>query len=229
MSSPETISPVNPLPPVIVALFLLMMGIECLFQLGARGLAGGPEAIGWRNTAIQTYGFNADIMGWMVQNGRFPQEHLMRFVSYIFVHGTFTHALFAGAMLLALGKFVGEVFSQWATLVLFIASSVAGAAAYGFLVGQGQPWLVGAFPGVYGLIGGFTFLMWLRLGQMGAQQARAFSLIGVLMFLQLVFGLLFGGNGEWLADIAGFAFGFLLSFFLAPGGWAKIRNKIRHQ
>ena len=227
MSSPENISPVNPLPPVIVALFLLLLGIELVFQMGARGLAGGAGGIGWRSSAIQTYGFNADIMRWMLQNGQYPGEHVMRFVSYIFVHGTFTHAAFAGAMLLALGKFVGEVFNQWATLALFLASSVGGAAIYGLLSGQGQPWLVGAFPGVYGLIGGFTYLMWLKLGQMGAQQARAFSLIGFLMALQLVFGLLFGSNGEWLADVGGFAFGFLLSFFLAPGGWAKIRERLR--
>lgn len=168
-------------------------------------------------------------MGWMLQNGRFPEEHLIRFVTYGFVHGSFTHALFAGVMLLALGKFVGEVFNQWATLVLFIGSSVAGAALYGLLVSGAQPWLAGAFPGVYGLIGGFTYLMWLKLGQMGAQQARAFSLIGILLALQLIFALLFGGSSEWLADIGGFAFGFMLSFFLSPGGWAKIRAKIRHQ
>lgn len=229
MSSPQNISPVNPLPPVIVALFLVVIGIEAVFLLGEQGFVGGPQAIGWRNTAIQTYGFNADIMAWMVANGRYPQEHVMRFISYCFLHGTMTHALFASAMLLALGKFVGEVFSQWATLALFIASSMIGAAIYGLMAGQEQPWLVGAFPGVYGLIGGFTYLMWLKLGQMGAGQARAFSLIGFLMALQLIFGVLFGSNGEWLADVGGFAAGFLLSFILAPGGWAKIREKIRRQ
>ncbi len=228
MSSPETIPPVNPLPPVIVALFLVIFGVELVFQLGARGLAGGPGGVGWRSSAIQDYGFNGDIMRWMLQNGRYPGEHVLRFVSYVFLHGTFTHAVFAGAMLLALGKFVGEVFSQWATLILFFASSIAGAAIYGLWEGE-QPWLIGAFPGVYGLIGGFTYLMWLKLGQMGERQARAFSLIGVLMALQLIFGVLFGGNGEWLADVGGFAFGFLLSFFLSPGGWAKIRARIRHQ
>lgn len=228
MSSPENISPVNPLPPVIVALFLVIMGIELVFQLGARGLAGGPAGIGWRVSAIRSYGVNSDVAAWMLQNGRYPAEHLIRFVSYIFIHGTFTHALFAGAMLLALGKFVGEVFSQWATLLLFIASAVGGAVIYGALAGQ-QLMLVGAFPGVYGLIGGFTYLIWLKLGQMGAQQARAFSLIGVLMALQLIFGVLFGSNGEWLADVSGFAFGFALSFLLAPGGWAKIRDRIRRQ
>ncbi len=127
MSSPENISPVNPLPPVIVALFLVIMGIELVFQMGARGLAGGPAGIGWRSTAIQTYGVNDRVVELILQ-GRYSAELFFRFLAYLFVHGSFTHALFAGAMLLALGKFVGEVFSQWATLALFIASSVAGAA-----------------------------------------------------------------------------------------------------
>jgi len=162
-SNPNTQSPVNPLPPVVVALFLVIVGVEAAFSLGAKGFIGGPGALGWRNSAIQTYGFNSDIMGWMFANGRFPQEHMIRFVSYIFVHGDFTHALFGGAMILALGKFVGDVFNQWATLALVLISSIVGALVFG-LIAPEQPWLTGAFPGVYGLIGGFTYLMWLKLG-----------------------------------------------------------------
>lgn len=228
MSSPQTDSPLNPIPPVVVALFLAIIVIEAVFSLGTRGMIGGPEAVGWRQGAIQDYGFNAEIFGWMLQNGVWPLEHVKRFITYVFAHGSFTHALFAGVMLLALGKFVGEVFSQWATLLLFVTSAIAGAVVFG-LVAPERPWLIGAFPGVYGLIGGFTYLLWLRLGQMGENQARAFSLIGILMVLQLIFGLLFGSNSTWLADVSGFGFGFLLSFFLAPGGWAKIRARIRHR
>ena len=227
-SDPNNASPVNPIPPVVVALFLVIVVIEAAFTLGTRGMLGGPEAVGWRNGAIERYGFNRDIMAWMFGNGVYPREHLTRFVTYGFVHGTFTHALFAGAMLLALGKFVGDVFNQWATLALFVISLAAGGLTYGLLSG-GSPWLIGAFPGVYGLIGGFTYLMWLKLGQMGAQQYRAFTLIGFLLAIQLVFGLLFGGNGEWLADIGGFVAGFFASFLLSPGGFRKLRDKMRHQ
>lgn len=220
-------SPVNPLPPVVVVLFLAIIGVEAAFMLGARGLIGGPGAIGWRNVAIQAYGFNAEVARWMLENGRTPPEHLLRFVSYPFVHGDFTHALFAGALLLALGKFVGEVFSGWALLALFAVSCLCGAAVFG-LMAPAQPWLVGAFPGVYGLIGGFTYLMWLKLGQMGAQQYRAFTLIGVLLAIQLVFGLIFGSNSTWIADLAGFCAGFAASFVLSPGGFARLRAKLRH-
>ena len=69
----------------------------------------------------------------------------------------------------------------------------------------------------------------LRLGQLGENQIRAFSLIGFLLFVQLVFGLLFGSNAEWVADIAGFGIGFALSIILVPGGWAKLVNRLRQR
>ena len=36
------------------------------------------------------------------------------------------------------------------------------------------------------------------------------------------------GN-DWVADLGGFVAGFVLSFVLAPGGWAAIRARIRHE
>jgi membrane associated rhomboid family serine protease len=161
----------------------------------------------------------------MLTNGVYPGDYLMRFVTFPFVHGDFTHALFAGVMMLAMGKFVGEVFSGWATLVVFVASAALGALVYGLLV-LDPPWVYGAFPGVYGLIGAFTYLLWLKLGELGAQQARAFTLIGFLMGAQLLFSLLFGGTLRWVADLTGFCTGFAASFVLRPGGWSKLRARL---
>jgi rhomboid protease GluP len=220
-------SPVNPLPRVVIALFAVVMGIEALFSLGAQGIIGGPQAIGWRLGAMQGYAFSAEIFQWMLANGRWPTEHLARFVTYPFIHGNFTHALFAGVMLLALGKFVGEVFRGWAVLAVFFGASIGGAAIYGLLAASPIP-LLGAFPGVYGLIGAFTYLLWLRLGQEGGPQIRAFKLIAFLMGIQLVFGILFGGSRDWIADLSGFVFGFGLSFVVSPGGFARLREKLRH-
>ena len=223
----EHTGPVNPVPPVVVALFLAIVLIEVAFYLGSKGLIGGPGAIGWRQAMAERYGFNGAILDWMMDNGRWPFEHVIRFVTYPFIHGGFTHAIFAGVMVLAIGKMVGEVFSSLATVLVFFASTIVGALAYGIILDE-RAWLIGAFPGVYGLIGAFTFLLWLRLGQMGARQVRAFSLIGFLLGIQLLFGLLFGGPSDWIADVAGFATGFLLSFVVSPGGWAKLRAKLRH-
>ena len=224
--APEIISPVNSLPPVVVALFLMIMGIEATLTLAARGLIGGPGGVGWRLDALQTYAFSGPIFDWMLANTQWPVDQLIRFVSYLFVHGSFTHALFVCVMFLALGKMVGEVFSGFATLSVFIVSGVIGALAYALMLDEQAP-LIGGFPGVYGLIGAFTYLLWLRLGEMGAQQVRAFSLIGFLMGIQLIFGVFFDVQNDWLADVFGFATGFAMSFVVSPGGFARLRDMVR--
>ncbi len=223
--------PLNPLPPVVWLLALPIAAAEIVLSLGARGIVGGPEAMGWRLAALQDYAFLDPVFDWMLENGTYPPEYLLRFVSYPFVHGNFTHALIAIVFLLALGKFVGEVFRAWAFLAVFFGAAVAGALAYGIVLDTRVP-LVGAFPAVYGLIGAFTFILWARLGAIQADRRRAFLLIGFLMLFQLVFGivnwLLFGSASfDWVADLAGFAAGFLLSFVVSPGGWAGLLARLR--
>lgn len=217
---------VNPLPPVVVALFLFIIGIEAVFSLGARGIIGGPEAVGWRHAAIQDYAYYGEILRWMWETGRWPAEHLIRFVTYPFVHGSFTHALFVGVFVLAMGKMVAEVFGGVAMLLVFVLSGIGGALAYTLLVNDPFP-LIGGFAPVYGLIGAFTYMLWHSLSRVGANQARAFTLIAFLMGFQLIFGLLFGLQNDWVADLAGFATGFGLSFFVSPGGWARIRRGVQ--
>lgn len=226
MREDTEISPINPLPPVVAALFIIILGIEVAFALGARGILGDTDGLVWRVMAVETYGFNGQILDWMLANGVYPFEHLIRLVAYLFVHANSTHAIFVGIMVLALGKMVGEVFYSVATLAIFLCSGVCGAAVYGYVL-KDPHWLIGGFPGVYGLIGAFTFLRWIHLRVLGRSQRRAFSLIGVLLGIQLVFGVLFGGSNDWLADAAGFAAGFCLSFFVCPGGWRKIQDLLR--
>lgn len=228
MSNPENISPVNPLPPVVVALAAAVFLIEAAFNLGARGLIGGPEAIGWRTMAIGTYTPSGLLFDRMLETGRYPLEHLLRFVTYPFIHVSFTHMIFAAVLLLALGKFVGEVFRWWAVLLVFFASAIMGAVVYGVFVDSGVA-LIGAYPAVYGLIGAFTFLLWVNLAAHGANQYRAFSMIGFLLFIQLVFGVFFGGGPDWIADVAGFVTGFTLSFVVSPGGWSRVLSKLRRR
>ncbi|MFY9211956.1 MAG: rhomboid family intramembrane serine protease [Aestuariivita sp.] len=227
MSSDPNASPVNPLPPLVVVLFLAIVLIEAAFSLGEQGMIGGASAVGWRLWAMQTYAFSGEIFDWMWQTGQWPPEHLMRFVTYGFVHASLVHAAFAGVILLAMGKMVAEAFGQWRMLLIFVLSGAGAALIYAVLLDDPVP-LIGAFPSVYGLIGGFTYLLWRNLEQMGQNQYRAFTLIGFLMAFQLIFGLLFGGQNDWIADVAGFVVGFALSFVLSPGGWSRMRDQIRH-
>ena len=153
---------------------------------------------------------------------------MKRFVTYGFVHASFTQALFAAALLLALGKFVGDVFSAGAVLLVVFGSMIFGAVVFG-LIAEGNTPLLGIYPAVYGLIGAYTYLIWLRLGASGQSQLKAFRLIGFLLGLQLVFGLLFGTSPVWIAEISGFVFGFAVSTIAAPGGWTALVTKLRER
>ncbi len=105
-------SPVNPLPASVVALAVVIFGVEVMFSMAQQGFLGGPGGIGWRTEALKNYAFFGEAVDWMVQNRRFPPELLARFVTYPLLHVNFTHALFVCVFILAIGKMVGEAFGQ---------------------------------------------------------------------------------------------------------------------
>ncbi len=218
-------SPINPLPPIVWIIALPMIAIEAILNLGARGVIGGADALGWRIAVLDRFAFFPDLLRHMIETDRYPLADVLRLVSYPLVQANLTNAIFVVVIFLALGKMVGEVFRWWAIVVVFF-----GSAAFAALVYTAIPVLtsaiVGGYPAVYGMIGAFTFLMWVRLVAQGANQYRAFGMIGFLLFAQFVFGFAFGGGTEWVADIAGFAAGFFLSFVVSPGGWARVRARL---
>lgn len=221
--------PLNPLPWVVWAIALPIIAMEVVVSLAAAGILGGAEGVGWRLQALEQFAFSPDYMRYLIEVQQFPADGLLRLVTYPFVHGSTMHAVFVVVILLALGKMVGEVFRWWAVLVTFFGSAAAAALIYSLVLPEVRQPLVGGYPAVYGLIGGFTFLLWVRLAGTGANQYRAFSLIGFLLGVQLVFGLLFGGGWEWVADIVGFATGFLLSFVISPGGFSRVLQRLRQR
>lgn len=225
-SRPE--GPFNALPPMVVAIALVLGGIELVFQIGSLGLIGGHDAIGWRNYAIQDFGFYDAVFEQMRAYNTWPLEHVARFFTYAFVHFSITHALMVVVFILALGKMVGETFGNFAVLVIFVVSTLAGSLAYGLFLTVDRP-LVGAYPAAYGFIGAYTFILWLGLGAMQQNRVRAFTLIGFLMGIQLVFGLLFGGSPDWVADLAGFVAGFAMAALLVPGAFGRIVSRLRQR
>ena len=216
------------MPPVVIVLFLLMAGVEAVLSLGEAGLVGGPRAIGWRLDLVRDYGFSGDLFDWMVANGQYPLFELKRLVTYPFIHLGFSHGLFAMVLLLALGKLVGEIMGQVAVAVIFFGSAIVGAAGYALLLND-PVWLAGGYPAVYGLIGGYSFIMWRKLAGQGSAQYRAFSLIAMLMGLQLIWGVLFETGTLWVAELIGFVCGFGLCFLVAPGEWSRLRTRMRRQ
>ncbi|MEO6298622.1 MAG: rhomboid family intramembrane serine protease [Paracoccaceae bacterium] len=226
--------PLNPLPPIVWLLALPMIAMEVVLNAGGSGMVGGPDAIGWRVQALQAFAFAPDYLRQMISLHQYPLDGLRRLISYPLVHTDATQATFVVVIFLALGKFVGEVFSWWALLAIFLLASVMGALAYAALP-MTQTALIGGYPPIYGMIGAYTFVLWVRQAASGGNQLRAFQLIGFLLGFQMVFavgtlaiyGSEAGVNWTWVADLAGFATGFLMSFVVSPGGWVRVLGKIR--
>lgn len=226
--NPHTEPPFNPMPWVVWVIALPMIALEALFNAAEAGLIGGAQGFGWRVAALERYAVWPAYFRQQSQAGAYDLELLMRFVSYPFLHINATHAIFAVVILLAMGKFVGDVFRPLATGAVYFASGAVGALVYASISSIDAP-LMGAYPGDYGLIGAFTFMIWVKLAGTGLNQLRAFSMIAFLLGVQLLFGLLFGGGPEWVADLTAFATGFFLSFVLSPGGLERVRDRIRQR
>lgn len=219
-------SPINPLPPVVVALALALFGVEIVLAAAGEGYIGGRAGIGWRIEAQRAFAFAPAYLGYILETGAVPWDAAKRFVTYAFLHHGFSHLLMVEVFLLALGKLVAETLSGWAVIVTFVVASVAGALVYGLVVGGGGL-LIGGYPAVYGLIGTYTFLLWTRAARTGQGQWRAFRLIGFLLMIQLIFGAIAGLNADWVAEIAGFAVGFAIAPVVAPGGFTRLRARLR--
>lgn len=225
-NQPNAESPFNALPPAVIALTALILGIEGVLQLANAGIIGGPRGVGWRIAAIEEFGFSSVVLDRVLVTGDYSFDMLKRFVTYPFINVQLTQVAFCAGLTLALGKFVGEFYGGLQIVVIYLVTAIFGAVVFGFMV-EGRYPLLGGFTPVYGLIGAYTYALWLRLGQAGDNQIKAFRLIGFLLALQLLFGLIFGTGNQWIAELSGFAAGFALSVVLAPGGWATLLTRLR--
>lgn len=220
--------PVNPVSPVIVLIFIAMIGIEGIFSLGNAGLIGGPQAVGWRLGALQDFAFSPAFLDYMAATGDLAPRLVMRVITYPFVNASFQSTLIGGVMFLALGKFVGEAMKSGGLLGIFLATTIGGALVFGLLAPE-TGMLYGAFPPAYGMIGAYSYILSVYYRAVGQNQVMAFRLIGVLMALQLLFGLFFEVGYAWVAEIAAFVLGFVLAPLMLPGGLSRLRRKLRHR
>lgn len=230
-------SPLNPVPAVVWALILPIIACEALFGLAQLGFVGGgaPGAgLAMRQVAVERTAYIPQIVLQLWEMRTVVLDQSWRIVTYPFVHMSLMNAVFVVVFCLALGNLIATQFRAWAVVALFFGSAIGGALVYTLVAGllpqfRYQP-LIGGYPAVYGFVGAFTFLLWTRLGQENANRMRAFTLIGMLLAFQLVFGILFqSGNTTWIAEVAGFCTGFLLSFVLIPGGVARVMRQIRQR
>ncbi|MEO0914789.1 MAG: rhomboid family intramembrane serine protease, partial [Pseudomonadota bacterium] len=177
-------SPLNPLPPVLIGLAAVMGLIEIAFQLGARGLVGGAQAVGWRLEAAQAFGFVDALWQQALTTQSWPLDTVQRFFTYLFIHQNATHAIFAIVLLVAIGNYSSKVFSGLAMGIVFVLSGIAGAISHGVFM-ETRWALLGAYPAVYGFLGLMTWTLWIVAKREGTNPALAFRLVGILVALQL--------------------------------------------
>ena len=218
---PDSRSPFQHLPPLVVGLAVAILAIEAVFQLGARGMIGGAGAVGWRIEAMTSYGLSSPLLRQSAVVRSLDAGALLRLATHPFIHLGATHAIFGAVLTLALGKAVSERFSAMALAGILVAGALGGAFTY-VLFFEGRTLLVGVYPAVYGMIGAYTWALWMKRERPG--RIMAFRLIGILLVLQLIVRLTIGGGPDWIADLGGFAAGFAASFALAPDGGARLRR-----
>ncbi|WP_092781558.1 rhomboid family intramembrane serine protease [Jannaschia pohangensis] len=227
---PRNQSPFNVLPPTVVALAIIILGIELIFQAGALGLAGGQQGPGWRITTLEQWSVSEVVWDWMFDTRSAPLDQLARFLTYPLLHGSLIEAGFVAVFVLAFGNAIAPVYDTWRFLLIFFGASIDGALAYLIFFDSPVP-LFGGFPGAYGLIGAFTYLT-LR-GLTRADPSKAFVLLGFLIAIQPVFAIVtLSGLSfvpRWIAEIAGAATGYALAMILFPGAIAGFRDRMRQR
>jgi rhomboid protease GluP len=222
--------PLNPLPPVVILLVILMVSVEAMFQLGEAQILGGAAGPAWRILIADQFGFSNAAVYWMWDTGQYPLALLIRFVSYPFVHANFGSALFSVVFVLALGKFVGDRVSSVVFLLIFFGSAIVAALVQVWFAGPTLT-MLGAGAASYGLIGALSWILFTEQREAGENGLKAFRLIASLAVLLGVFFALFGGS-DWFERMIGFLVGFAICLLMRPkagaglGYWVK-RLRVR--
>ena len=161
----------NNIPPGVLILGGVIGGIELFLQI---------FGLEWRSAAFLFLAFFPLDFGAPYKELFFAQNFVM-FFSYSFLHGNFFHMIINVAIFFALGKQIEEQLGAVNLILIFISTSIAGAAAYQILSSGSSVPMVGASGGVFGFFG---FIKGKELIY------RIRHNLTILPFLNLIFGLI---------------------------------------
>jgi len=114
---------VNPIPTSILLIFSGIILVEALLVFGFGGPLAKTETTIERLNLVQNYGVPPNLASWMFETGNFSINYISRFIVYPFINLSGLSVVFAAVLLLAFGKMVGEVFSSFSVILIWLLST----------------------------------------------------------------------------------------------------------
>lgn len=153
--------------------------------------------------------------------GVYPMQREVMFISYAFLHSGFLHLIGNMIVVLALGGIVVARIGEKGFLLLYVLSTLGGAAGFAFLSTSPSP-MIGASGAVFGLIGAWKFWEWQARHAVHAPMRPLWmSLVG-LTLLNVILWVAMSGFLAWEAHLGGFIMGVLFAAIVTP----TIRHRI---
>lgn len=199
----------KPLPRVLVLLVGVIALIEIILTLADHGYLFDPDL---RIRAFAVGAFWSGLLWGDYQPVYLGQSGLM-FVTHALLHGGFLHMVMNCTILLALGRFVEEIYDPRVILPVFLLGAIGGGAVYGLLSIGPYP-MVGASGAVFAFLGLWVAWDWRRHRLAGVSPRPIYLRVGVLVGLNVVFFFGLGGMLAWQAHLGGFLAGLFVGNYL---------------
>jgi membrane associated rhomboid family serine protease len=214
-------------PAIVLILIALLIGIEAVREAF---FASTPQLF-YRFGFVPAR-YSASFLAAHQIDGGSLLERAIPFVSYMFLHGGWTHAALNCMLLLPFGSLVARRYGNVLFLALFLICGVAGAVVHLATNWESLAPTIGASAAVVGLMGAAFRIMLATPDEQLAPLAsgRVFLWSGLWILLNVVAGLTGFGTGPgvqlvaWQAHIGGYFAGLLL---VGPLDWLRRREPHR--
>ena len=182
---------------MLLAILGISISVELVLWLADQGWIGSSR---WRLTALGYGAFWAGLLGDWQAN--YPGQAVVMFLSYSLLHAGPSHLLGNMVTLLWLGPRVIARMGQGGFALVWGASILGGAAAFGLLSGSPAP-MVGASGALFGLVGALVILH----HDVDRNPGRIAWISIVLMLFNLGMYILEDGLLAWQTHAGGYLIG----------------------
>ncbi len=196
------------IPWIIAALIAVCVLIELLLQAIGFGLLDGSRTRVYHFVAF----WSGVLRDWPPN---YAAQPVTMFVTYGFFHAGFFHLLVNMITLWSVGPILVDRVGTFRFLVLYFASMVGGAAAFGLLAEKLLP-MVGASGALFGLAGAFLSWNYVDRFATGLNLWPIARVIGLLIAMNVVLFIATGGQLAWETHLGGFVTGWVTALLLDP-------------